>query len=362
MKRMVWGLVLLAAVATATLSGCALMPKEEELPDAPVIRKGTGTEFTMTYVQRGDLIATKRYSATYRAVRQEQLSFAVSGVRYDQVYVQEGDSVRKGQLLAELEQEAIGSDVRSQQAAVDQLQLRIDQQREQRQLAQERYAIELSYMEEEELEEAATMEEVLRPYDRAIEQLEDEWTVACARLDAMDASVRERQLRAGIDGTVTYVRRMDPSELSDRTQVVMVISDSSSSMFVVDTEDAQNFPVGMQVEVTIGLENAVYPCTVVSAQEAGAEASENKVYLKTDLTTAELSDGDRGYLMLELGRKEDVLYVNQKAVKSMDGQEFVYVQDENGLRTMVEVTTGYAADGNVEIISGLSQGDAVILK
>lgn len=43
-------------------------------------------------------------------------------------------------------------------------------------------------------------------------------------------------------------------------------------------------------------------------------------------------------------------------------KRFVYVQDENGLRAMAEVETGFEADGFVEILSGLEEGDAVILK
>ena len=59
----------------------------------------------MTYVQRGDLVRTQRYSVTYRAVRQEKLCFAQDGLRVENVYVAKGDSVRAGQLLMELEQE-----------------------------------------------------------------------------------------------------------------------------------------------------------------------------------------------------------------------------------------------------------------
>ena len=36
--------------------------------------------------------------------------------------------------------------------------------------------------------------------------------------------------------------------------------------------------------------------------------------------------------------------------------------DENGLRAMAEVETGFEAGGFVEILSGLEEGDAVILK
>ena len=44
-----------ALAATLALSGCALLPEEEVLPEAPVQRTGAQEAFTLDYVQRGEL-------------------------------------------------------------------------------------------------------------------------------------------------------------------------------------------------------------------------------------------------------------------------------------------------------------------
>ena len=234
-------------------------------------------------------------------------------------------------------------------------------QEENRALAQEKWEIEWSYMDEEAREDAAPLSEVLRPYDRAIEDLQGQIEVARVRQAQTEAYVRERQLRAGISGVVTYARSLEKGTLSDETEVVFTISDAGSSLFVLSTKDLENFPEGRTVEVVIGLEKQVYLCTVVGVQ-AGEDGAEGEVYLKPDDAAAALADGDRGAVTLELDRREDVLYVNASAVKRMDDKRFVYVQDENGLRAMAEVETGFEAGGFVEILSGLEEGDAVILK
>ena len=216
-------------------------------------------------------------------------------------------------------------------------------------------------MDEEAREDAAPLSEVLRPYDRAIEDLQGQIEVARVRQAQTEAYVRERQLRAGISGVVTYARSLEKGTLSDETEVVFTISDAGSSLFVLSTKDLENFPEGRTVEVVIGLEKQVYPCTVVGVQ-AGEDGAEGEVYLKPDDAAAALADGDRGAVTLELDRREDVLYINASAVKRMDDKRFVYVQDENGLRAMAEVETGFEAGGFVEILSGLEEGDAVILK
>ena len=155
------------------------------------------------------------------------------------------------------------------------------------------------------------------------------------------------------------MRSVQPDERSSVSQIMVILSDSDSALFVVSTKASEIFPEGLEVEVN--LNQTVYPCTVISAQEAGA-SGENEVYLRCSLPTAELSDGDSGYLYLELERCEDVLYVERTAVKSMDGKQFVYMQGEDGLRCTRQVTTGREVGSVVEILSGLDEGDAVILR
>ena len=248
-----------ALAATLALSGCALLPEEEVLPEVPVQRTGAQEAFTLDYVQRGDLVRTERYTATYRAVRQEQLCFAVSGVPFDEMYVSEGETVRSGQLLAQLDTGTFEEEAASQAAQIETLALEVRRQEENRALAQEKWEIEWSYMDEEAREDAAPLSEVLRPYDRAIEDLQGQIEVARVRQAQTEAYVRERQLRAGISGVVTYARSLEKGTLSDETEVVFTISDAGSSLFVLSTKDLENFPEGRTVEVVIGLEKQVYP-------------------------------------------------------------------------------------------------------
>lgn len=260
----------------------------------------------------------------------------------------------------ELEQEALEDEVSAVKARLETLEMQLEQAEQDRELARARYAVELRYMDEEELDQALTMEEVLRGHERRIQSIEDEITVSKKELGVKTSGIRERQLRAGMDGTVTFLRKVRAGDVTKEGETVAVISDSASSLFVAEAAGMETLEAGLEFEVVMG--QVRYPCRVVSAREAGAAKEEGKAYLRADLPTAELTDGDQGYLMLEIDRREDVLYVSDKAVKRMNGREFVYVQAENGLRSTVEVVTGYAAGGNLEVVSGLKEGDAVILK
>jgi len=63
---------------------------------------------------------------------------------------------------------------------------------------------------------------------------------------------------------------------------------------------------------------------------------------------------------IETVRKENVLYVPQRAVSSRDNKKFIKIPDGKNVKE-VEVVTGFkGSNSEIEIISGLSEGDKII--
>ncbi len=356
-KRALCG-ALAALMLNAT--SCALLPAEEVLPDAPITLRDDTATFTMTYVKRGDLVREQRFGVVYRAVRQEQLRFQVGGLRIEEVYVQQGDSVKAGDKLMVLEQGDLPQKLSDAQDKCDTLALQLKQAEENLERSRDEYELQLKYMTEKEREEADSMEEHLRDQNRSIDRMKDSLKLARMEADKAAKELDKRALRAGIDGVVTYVRGVQSDSMSSMTENMVVLSDSASSMFVVNTDLLELFPEGATFAVEIG--DMVYPSVVVSAREAGVEEGKKEVYLKSDIPTVDLSDGETGQFYVEMERCDDILYVESSAVKSMDGKHFVYVQDENGLRSTQEVTVGREINNKIEIKSGLKEGDALILR
>lgn len=357
------GLAILLAICSLSLAGCSLLPAEETLPQAPVINAYQGEDFTLCYVQRGDLVQTESFNVSYSAVRVEKLSFPVSGILFKDVYVRVGDTVQAGQLLAELDQSNLSEQLRSLEDQAEQLRLSIQQTETSRDLALEEQRIRLSFIEdEEELENAATLEDIERPYAASLTELHDRLRIVNMQLDALEEQRAQRRLVAGIDGTVSYLRSLKDTDLSVEGEHILTISDSSSSMFLLKTEELELFEPGMELKVSMGQDEI--PVAVVDPSTLeGVTPEEDTVYLlPTDAAALALEDGDRGTLSLELARQPDCLYINAKAVKSMGNEHFVYYQDENGLRSMKTVVTGFEADGYIQILEGLEQGEAVILR
>ena len=60
--------------------------------------------------------------------------------------------------------------------------------------------------------------------------------------------------------------------------------------------------------------------------------------------------------------RKDVLMVPDSAVTTLNGKSIVYYQDESGLKAYKQVETGLKANGMVEIVSGLAEGESIIVK
>ena len=75
----------------------------------------------------------------------------------------------------------------------------------------------------------------------------------------------------------------------------------------------------------------------------------------------DLEENDKGTFELVLDTRTDVLTLPEKTVSMMGDKQVVYYLDEEGIRRYCEVQTGLAANKIVEILSGLEEGDSVIV-
>ena len=119
------------------MTGCGLIPKEEELPAAPMLEEADTEEYILTPVVRGDLIVTQTIRASYIPSASEKLAFTIGGEYIGHVYVSLGDEVKAGDVLMELDLTQIESQIEAQQTQIDSLYLQLSQLYEQEALALE---------------------------------------------------------------------------------------------------------------------------------------------------------------------------------------------------------------------------------
>lgn len=345
------------------LCGCSLLPAEEELPLAPVLRQGQTQDYKMAYVQRGDLVLSKRYTASYVSVREQRLAFSMSGIPYANVFVKAGDIVRAGQVLAELEHDDISAAMLEAQNAIRQIELDASQTTADMAAAEKAFALEWAQNYDMARQESA-LQTLLQPYLARLQQLDTALAVQTVLLEDLRQQLKERQLICQIDGTVTHLKKINSYDVSIEDEQLIVVSDASSSMFVVEYDAGAPSPFLPGESVQVDVSGRLYEASVLSLDALPKDVSpkEGCAYLRVDSNALDLEEGDRGTILIEQDRKNDCLYLPSLALKEMDGQTFVYVIEENGVRGLKEVETGFVAGSNVEILRGLSQGDAVVLR
>ena len=84
-------------------SGCGLIQEEEAYHVMQVEDSEEEETIGTAIVMRGDLTLENDVLASCQAEEKSNLSFAVSGEKYDVINAREGDHVKKGQLLAQLD-------------------------------------------------------------------------------------------------------------------------------------------------------------------------------------------------------------------------------------------------------------------
>lgn len=360
MKR--WGLLLAVLGGGLLLSSCSLLPEEETFSRAPVIREYEKEEFKLAFAERGDMLLDQKISCTYVPVQTEALRYAVGGEYFGGNFVEVGDSVKKGQLLAQLDLTNVESQIESCNLQIEKMGMRLSALEENRGLALERQRILMDTATRDELEKA--LEQVNRQYDDQKRNISDELEITMLQLREYEAERDKRQLRAGIDGTVTYIRDIKSGERSVAGERYATIADARTSLFRADTVYWSNMKPGDEFIITANKKE--YEAVVASEAELGIQEQEKTegkaayVYLLLKTPAFDLEDGDRGTFTLVLDSRKDVLMVPERAVTTANGQSIVYYQNEDGLKAYKPVETGLVANKMVEIISGLAEGESVI--
>lgn len=343
-------------------SGCGLAPKEEAIPDAPVISHGDVQEYKKVSVIRGDIVDSVNVDCSYKASKTENMKFKISGLSIDHVYVEEGDTVQKGEILAELEMEDINSQVSVCSDNIELLKLKIAQQTELKQLAvsnQDKLRNVSGFNDQI----ASEYHQEILNYDNTQEKLQDNLFIEKERLEQLQEDIKNHQIIAGIDGVVSYVGTHQYGEASDKDTIFITIYDPATMLFVTDGKYSELFTPAQKVDINAS--QKLYKAEVILLQEqdkVSTENEENNVYLKVDNTEELLQKDDQGKITIIKNQLKDVLYLPASAVHEDNGKYIVYVEDEGGFKSIKEVKTGLSADRKVEIISGVKEGDNVILE
>lgn len=290
-----------------------------------------------------------RISATgnVQAWQEAIIGSEVAGLRLAELYVNVGDAVKKGQLLAKFTDEMTELDLEQQRAAVDEARARFVQAEAKAESSQK-------------LKDAGMTSTLDNIQNQSAAQ------IARAQLKAAEARVKAQTLRLAY----TRVRAPDDGIISSRTATVGSVLQTGNEMFrylrrnklewraEVPDGPLQKIRVGQKVTLHTAQGEAVAGKVTRISPVVDAQSRNGSVYIELS-GTKNLKAGMFAQGELELGRT-DAITVAQNAVVVRDGYSYVFKVGADERVAQVKVQVGRRMEGRIEVVEGIA-ADAQIV-
>lgn len=202
-----------------------------------------------------------------------------------------------------------------------------------------------------------------------------------ARLNRMKDQLGKAKIAAPVDGVVQYAgdsnnwrmggSRVAAGEKAYEGQVLIVLPDTSQMIVSTRIHEADRHSVGEGLPCRIKVpavpgrffEGKVAKIARFADSEhrwLNPELKEHATEIVLDATDAPLSPGDTAEIEILIEELSDVLAVPVQSVYPRGSKRFVFATDASGTRP-VEIKTGRSNTTMVQVVSGLSSGDRVMM-
>lgn len=325
--------VALLSLSALIITGCSWLPNEEREP-VPALVPPVRSERPIYPVRRGDIVETITLRARLSPEKVQEV-YSPYGGRVKAILVRTGERVQPGHVLAELHAEET-----------------------ELQLAHAKIRCEKA----EHLAREAHARWVNTPgSDWESEYRLRQLDLEGARLDLQHWEERMRATRlAAPFGGQTMAVHVKVGELISGYQPVLTLADPSSLRIEADIDEGSLLRVAAGQTAVIDFPDLGpgLTGTVVEVPELGRSAGTQpqRVVIQSD-SPIEGRMGMVGRVTLPLQSRQGVLLVPRSTVRQYGGRSYVLTDNP---RREVDVVTGLQTELEIEILSGLKEGDVVV--
>lgn len=376
----------LVAVASITvlLTGCSLFPKEEPMLAPPLVEPEQ-VSYEVAEVTKGTIMKSIKGSSTFTTVDKKELSFPeTKGLRLMSFTVNNGDMVKKGQVLAELDATELERSIEMARYEVEKAKLELQEAQQ-----DNKYDVEEARLNVVKAEMNAKVSETKLAQielDQArlkLAELQDtkrrEFQVERARLNVkqreMDLSSLQKRLAdtklvAPMDGVVLFVSNEQVGDEVDAYQPLVTIGDPNK-LFIIYTaperEALKDVKDGVKATIKLPdgtLEEGVVVQTPLNVPDQLPEdlkrLYQRSILIAPNKPIKGMEVGSSVTFEIVIDRQEDAVIIPSKALRTFNQRQYVQVLEDN-VKKEVDVTVGITTATEVEIINGLQPGQLVIL-
>ena len=190
---------------------------------------------------------------------------------------------------------------------------------------------------------------------------------AQAQVDILENQIEDVNLRSPVRGQIAKTeKRVGEMAQSQDTVITLLPADPFNIEVDIYEEDIVKINVGNPVDISlIAFPDDIFPGRVVSIDPA-EKLIEGVVYYKVVIvfeeTPERVKSGMTADLIIKVNSKENVLVIPEDAIEKKNDQQIVKIF-ENGVVEEKEIKTGLlGSDDMIEVISGLEEGEQVIVE
>lgn len=202
----------------------------------------------------------------------------------------------------------------------------------------------------------------LTSYESTLSKAQEELEECTERLESFEAFVGDGTVYAKGTGLITTVGYEEGDSLvSAGALISYAVSDAMTIEVDVAQEDVTTMKVGDKVSIYFSAyDDTTYEGVIKSITTTAT--SRNSATISYPVTililgdTSKIFEGMTADVTFVIEEVKDVIYVPRKAVVEENGKKYVYTKSSEEY-VLTAVTTGFTDGANVEILSGLQEGD-----
>lgn len=340
------------------IAGCT---EKDDDPIITIENSNDSIVYNFINCTKEDVYLTTTVRCTYKKNSEQEVYFPVSGKLVDKVFVQKGDIVKKGDVLAELSTGNLEQEIAQLEYKIKRNELLVSYVEENEILDAQsiwlNYNLGKIYWNAEARDNA--LEALYERNDLTIQGYNDTLEFDRLKLQQLKSELAQSRVYATIDGVVYSVAENLEGSTSNVENIVMTLVDNSEGYFETSTKEYVGyFSEGTVVNMNISVGEGKGDYELIPADMENWGDTQKFVLYSGSVGT--LDAGTNGNISVVLDYRENVLALPGTCVHEANGEYYVYVLNEDGIREVKWVEVGLIGNTMTEIKSGLEEGEKVI--
>lgn len=342
-------ILLVIACLSIYLTGCSFHQGSKEALAAPLVPPKSMKYYTML-VERQSLVKLIGAKGQFYSIYQFPLSFKNIGgfLKWVNPRVNIRTTAKTGELLAELDSDSIRNSIKRQEINIKLAELN--------------------------LEQYSKIPEI-SVYD--IEKLKIALEIERNKLKDLNEQFVHCKIYAPITGDIITMEKLNVGDYIPPNKTLMTVSNIDSSTFLLrcKADNANEFLPGMKVQVVLrGYDEPSAPPDpeniyhkkgrVVAAPSALPSDASNDLkgvfFVQVEGLPKFITIDEIASVKAEVSRRNSVLTIFGRYVAAEKDEKYVYIF-KNGIKEKRIVALGLYAGDKVEVISGLEEGDQLVI-